>query len=76
MTRENWWLGSPTNKNQDPIDRLIALVFDAQGEMTMNELCGPGANEEVRRRAGEQIEAEFEKWFKAKVKLRHLEAKM
>ena len=49
----------------DTIDRIVEIVFEAQGEMTLNQLCQPGVQEYIVQKTSESIEAEVEKWVKA-----------
>lgn len=57
----------------DPIDRIIEIIFRAQGGMTLDSLCTPGAKTRLRRRCEEELEREVEAWFQAKWKLAELE---
>ena len=56
----------------DPIDRIVDIVFQAQGELTLNEMCSKG-RELVAIKAREELNNEFEIWFRAKWKLAKLE---
>ena len=58
----------------DPISRIISLIFRAQGEMTMDELWSPGAEEKMYAKVHEAVSLEVEQWFRAKWEIAKLEA--
>jgi len=60
----------------DPVDRIIDIVFRAQGELTLNELRTPHVQFLVAKKARDDLCNEFVKWFRAKMKLNKLQKKI
>jgi len=56
----------------DPIERIISIIFRAQGEMTMDDLCSPGSEHRVYCKVMEQVGQEVDQWFRAKYELMRL----
>ena len=67
------YAGEMPKRISDPIDRIVGMVFDAQGDMTLNELCLPGIRDFIAQKVSEGITAEFEDWHNATCEITRLE---